>query len=494
MRLARRVVACQSARMIRWLSASAAVLLVCVLGPASYASGGDARSTPSPTAACDGVSPVALPCVAAGKFADAVAAECRRAGVPDAQCTLPLAHRVTQQARDAYLRSWAHRTAAFQYRLGDPLPLRQAQWLGTHNSFNSPHDSTTLSHEDSNQQLSLTQQLDIDMRALELDLHYVPRPERLGAKAVTVCHGQGPDQGDFGCTDEPLFSAVLPQVARWILAAAHRREVVLLYLEDEMKDPAAYASAVATLEQVLRRPDGSSLIYHPDAAARAANGCAPLPLDLSRRTVRAAGAQVVLVGACAPGWSSAVFDWSSVHVESGSTAGYRPFPACDATYTPAVYGSRLVRYFEDSTLVSNLLDPTRPPANPAALTPARVRSMTTCGVNLFGFDQILPEDGRIQASLWSWAPGQPRAGAVGCTLQRDDGRWVVARCAARHHAACLQQGRWTLSRPVRYAGAERACRARGGRFALPRSGDADARLQRIAGDAGGVWLHHRVGR
>lgn len=53
--------------------------------------------------------------------------------------------------------------------------------------------------------------------------------------------------------------------------------------------------------------------------------------------------------------------------------------------------------------------------------------MTDCGVNLFGFDQLLPEDGRIQASLWSWAPDEPRAGAGACALQGADGRWVAHR-------------------------------------------------------------------
>src|SRR5262249_8986916 len=139
------------------------------------------------TAPCDAISPIAIPCVALGKFADAVAAECRRVGVPDGLCVLPLAHRVTQAARDAYLQSWVHRTAQFQYALGDPLPLRDAQWLGTHNSFNSLSHSFTASHADSNQQLSLAQQLDIDVRSIELDLHYTQRVELLGALGVTVC-------------------------------------------------------------------------------------------------------------------------------------------------------------------------------------------------------------------------------------------------------------------------------------------------------------------
>lgn len=173
---------------------------------------------PSPTASCDVISPVAIPCVALGKFADAVAAECRRVGVPDARCVLPLAHRVTQAARDAYLQSWVHRTARFQDALQDPVPLRETQWLGTHNSFNSLSDSFTVSHADSNQQLSLAQQLDIDVRALELDLHYLPRLEGHGAPGVTVCHGLGPKNANLGCTVEPLLATVLPQIANWLNA------------------------------------------------------------------------------------------------------------------------------------------------------------------------------------------------------------------------------------------------------------------------------------
>ncbi len=449
---------------------------------------------PSPTAPCDAISPIAIPCVAIGKFADAVAAECRRVGVPDARCVLPLAHRVTQAARDAYLQSWVHRTAAFQYALQDPLPLLDAQWLGTHNSFNSLSDSFTVSHADSNQQLSLTQQLDIDVRSLELDLHYIPRLELHGARGVTVCHGLGPKQKNLGCTVEPLLAKVLPQIATWLNAPGHTDEVILLYLDDALQNPRAYASALATLESSLRRPDGSSLIFHPDPSQRAATGCAPLPLGASRDDVRASGARVILVSSCVPAWSAHVFDWDDVAVHSGSTSGYRPYPTCDVTYGGAVYASRLVRYFEDSTLVSALVNPTRPPANPEALAPSKVRAMTDCGVNLFGLDQLLPEDGRIQASLWSWAPDEPRAGAGTCALQRADGRWVAASCGDAHPAACQDAaGTWTVtSSPVTFAGASLACAALGSQFAVPRTGHQNARLHAAAGYVGGAWMRYTV--
>lgn len=465
--------------------------------PALSAAATDVPTPPpptSPTASCDSVSPIAIPCVALGKTVDAVGAECRRAGVPDTLCVLPLAHKVTQAARDAYLESWVHRTAQFQYALGSSLPLSQAQWIGTHNSFNSLADQFTLSHADSNQQLSLTQQLDIDVRAIELDLHYIPRLGLLGQRAVTVCHGQGPNVADFGCTTEPLFTQVLPKIANWLTGPGHTDQVILLYLEDELGNkPAAYASTIATLDKVLRRPDGSSLIYRPDATKRAANGCVPLPLDVSRDNVRAAGAQVVLVGSCAPGWSADVFDWNADHVESGSTSGYQPYPTCDATYDGSVYKTSLVRYFEDSTLVSTLLDPTRKPADPEALTPQKVQDMTNCGVNLFGLDQLLPEDGRIQASLWSWAPDEPRAGAGNCTLQGADGRWAAAPCSASHPAACFDGSTWTVtSASVTYADAETACNDAGSTFALPRAGDQNAALHAVAAPVGGAWLRYAL--
>jgi hypothetical protein len=316
------------------ICATAGLLLTTTTGPATATV--PAPAPPSPTAPCDAISPIAIPCVALGKTFDAVSAECRRVGIPDALCVLPLAHNVTQAARDAYQASWVHRTAQFQYDLGDPLALRDVQWIGTHNSFNSLSSSFTLSHADSNQQLSLTQQLDIDVRSVELDLHFIPQLlGLLGTRAVTVCHGQGPEVYDLGCTTEPTFAKVLPEIASWLNAPAHSDEVVLLYLEDNLKNATAYASAIATLDQVLRRPNGTSLIYKPAPADKAANGCVPLPLGTSRDDVRASGARVVIVGSCAPGWSADVFDWNPSHVEGGSTSAYQPFPACDATAGPA---------------------------------------------------------------------------------------------------------------------------------------------------------------
>ncbi|MEA2451186.1 MAG: hypothetical protein QOG63_3118 [Thermoleophilaceae bacterium] len=457
--------------MLRALLASAAVCCALAAGTAQ---------AQAPADTCNGTSPSAAPCTGAVKLADAAAAECRRLGRPESDCNIPLSHEVAADVADAYRKTWLHRAAAFQYRLGRREPLADAQWLGTHNSFNSVNESPTASHTDSNQQLSLTQQLDVDMRSIELDLHYV-------GGTVLVCHGRGPDEGNLGCTNEPPFAELLPKVKDWL--DDHPKQVVLLYLEDELGDPAGYAQSVSVLDDVL-----GPKILRPSPSEMTSKGCANLPLDVSRGDALSRGAQVILVGNCRSGWAADVYSWDDNHAESGSTPDYRPFPACDATYDRGVYDSKLIRYFEDSTFVSTAVDPSQTPAQQEAdsLTPARVASMTRCGVNLFGLDQLLPDDGRIEASIWSWAKGEPTAKGGRCALQRADGRWLARACGQRHVAGCRAATGWALTpKAVRHASAARACRALGARFGVPRTGYENSQLRALAGDRR-VWLRYAL--
>jgi hypothetical protein len=473
--------------------AAATLLTVLAALLISGALAGSASAQPADDA-CHQVSPSASPCIGADKLAEAAAAECRRLGLPDSDCVLPLGHEVTSAARDAYRTSWVHRAAQFQYGLGDRLPLHEAQWLGTHNSFNSVNDTATLSHTDSNQQLSLGQQLDLDVRSLELDVHWIPSAETGGSNTVVVCHGRGPDEANLGCTNERTLADVLPELAGWLNAPAGRDQVVLLYLEDDLGDPAGYAETVRRLDAGLRGPDGRSLIYRPDPARFGAKGCQDMPLDVSRADIRARGAQVMLVGNCRSGWASDVFGWDDTHVESGSTPQYAAFPTCDASYPRSVYDAKLVRYYEDSTWVTSAVNPTASPqdATDDSLTPNRVAAMTRCGVNLFGFDQLLPGDGRIEASIWSWAADKPDPAEGDCAAQRADGRWITRPCDVRRRAACLSSAGWSLTRvAVPNAAAAAACRTQGAALGLPRTGYQNSLLRQAAG-ADEVWLGYRL--
>lgn len=403
---------------------------------------------------CGAASPTAMPCVFAQKAVEAT----------------PVGGQVDPVALAAYQDSWLHRTAQFQYRLANPVPFSDAPWLGTHNSFNANANGRTVSHADSNQQLTLTQQLDGDMRSVELDLHFT-------GGQVRVCHARPASEQHAGCTTEPTFAQVLPEIVEWV--AAHDDQTLLLYLEDALGS-AGYAPAIAALENAL-----GPRIYKP-AAPAGSDACTRLPLDLTRRAVREAGKNVVVVGDCAGGWSSHVFGWKGdTSTESGDSTGY----TCSSPIARDKYASTLVRFFEDSTFVATVTAPQEDmkKRREGMLTPDKVAAMTECGVNLFGFDQFDPNDGRVEASIWSWAPGQPSAADGACAIQRPDGRWTSARCAGPRPAACLTATGWTLSRAVAAAAAPEACKTAGGRFEPPRTGEQNAALRSAAGGAE-PWL------
>jgi hypothetical protein len=434
-------------------------------------------------------------CVGITKLAERAAAECRRRGlVADESCTGPMGRRVVRQEVKAHESSWLHRTLGFQYELANTVPLRDAPWVGTHNSFNSTSEEPTLSHTDSNQQLSLTDQLRIDIRSLELDVHWNPSPRAGGQPAPVVCHARGANEFHAGCTSERLLPEVLAEIAAWL--RAHDDQVLLLYVEDNVDTAEGYDPTAQALGEGLRREDGKSLIYKPPSGG----ACADLPLSLTREEILAAGRQVVMVSGCGEGaaWRGLVFDWNDVEVEERNH-GYRDHPVCDQDpdgdgrpdFAPDVYATKLVRYYEDSTWVSPMASNAGLASTDDGLSPEVARRMTRCGVDLIGFDQILPTDGRLAAVAWSWAPNEPsRAGD--CAVQRDDGRWISRKCSKRHQAACRRaDGRWAVTlASVPATAATAACRQLSAKPALPRTGAENEALRQAARAAGAatVWL------
>ena len=368
--------------------------------------------------------------------------------------------------------TWTHRALAFQYALGNDLPLRDAPWVGTHNSFNSIAEmGNTLSDTDSNQQLSLLDQLSIDVRSIELDVHSFTGRQ-------VVCHARGADQGHAGCSVEKDFATVLDEIGGWL--RAHRDQVLLLYLEDNLDDQADHDAAAASLQAQL-----GGLVYKTGGST-----CTKLPLTLTRNAVLAAGAQVIIVSDCGAGagWQSQVFDWSD-HVENRPD-GYRDFPDCGPDYSRATYDTKLVRYYEDSTWLTEGASYVGQASVDDGITPATAAAMARCGVDLIGLDQLLPGDGRLDALVWSWALGEPAAGGGGCAVQRPDGRWEARPCTEHHPATCADgTGGWLVTlKSARFADAARLCSRAGMTFATPRTGYENA-LVRASGNGATAWLN-----
>lgn len=402
------------------------------------------------------------------------AATCRRdTPLTDEECAaVPGSPPVSEQALRDYEASSTHRALALQFALGNDVPLRQAAWLGTHNSYNTTTRAVTLSGLDANQQLSLTDQLRSDVRSLELDAHWFPSAFAGGAYAPVLCHARGADEGHAGCSTEPLLADGLAEIATWV--RAHPGEVVLVYLEDHLETDEGYAAAAADLRRVF-----GELLYAPGGTA-----CTPLPLDRTRNDVLRAGKQVVVISSCAAGagWNGAVFDDGERARNETGPAGYGEDGSCDTAHAPAAFDDRLLRVYEDSTALTATTEQATDP-----ITVGKARALQRCAVDLTGFDQLVPNDPRLAASVWSWAPDEPVA-TGDCAVQSEDG-WHAVPCSQQHPFACRTSGGWRIDRVVAPRAASPG-RCRGDQVGTPRYGYEAVQLAEAmkAARVGSVWL------
>ena len=418
--------------------------------------------------------PLAGPQTVARQAVADTAATCRRdTPLTDEQCAaVPGSPAVTEQALRDYEASRTHRALALQVALGNDVPFRHAGWLGTHNSFNTTTRAVTISGLDANQQLSLTDQLRSDVRSLELDAHWFPSAWAGGAYAPVLCHARGASEGHAGCTTEPLLADGLTEIATWV--RAHPGEVVLVYLEDHLEGEEGYAAAATDVRRVF-----GDLLYAPGGTT-----CTKLPLDRTRNDVLRAGRQVVVISSCAAGagWNGAVFDdGDRARWETGPT-GYGEGGTCAPDRDPAAFDDRLLRVFEDSTALTATTDQATDP-----ITVGKAKALQRCAVDITGFDQVVPGDPRLAASVWTWAPSEPVAGG-GCVVQRSDG-WHAVPCSQRHAFACRTSTGWRVDRAVLpYPAAPSRCR--GDQVGTPRYGYEAVQLAGAMKAAGvdRVWL------
>jgi hypothetical protein len=397
---------------------------------------------------------------------------------------------VGEAAMAAYEGSWVHRALTLQRALDDAAPFTEATLVHTHNTFNSSAYDPTLTNLDPNQVLTIGDQLRLDVRAIELDLHWAPSVHAQpgnGGKAVVLCHGRTEHVGSIpvhvGCSIDRPFVDGLREVRAWI--DANPGEIVLLYLENQLDgESAAHDEAAATIASVL-----GDLVARPPAA----EPCAPMPVDTSRAALRASGARVLIVGNCGPGaWGTWVHERGPRWHESSSPTGddYPHAAGCEAERAAEGYGTNVIRRYEDSTWVSAMA------GLGGELTAVDAARMARCGVNLIGFDQLTPADERLAAVVWSWAPDEPVASSEpACAYQGGDGRFRSAACGELRPFACTDgAGTWTVTSTTGpWGDGDLACATEwpGTTFAVPANGYRNGQLRVAAGDRE-PWLDYRT--
>jgi hypothetical protein len=458
--------------------------------------------------------PQRIPCRLAQQVDRQAGADCRTI-VTDGSCEPVDGRAISPAEITAYDHSWVHHALTLQRQLDERVPILDSQIVHTHNSFNAsayalngaqpPSYYPTLTNQDPNQVYSLTDQLNMDVRFVELDLHWVPSPYGTAATNgywVTLCHGDGqqaPATGTWvhvGCTDDRPAQDGFAELHSWLVA--HPSEFLFVYLENQLYDgsPLASAQLAHDTAALLIQQQLGSLVYRP--AGTSAGRCADAPWASSVATLRAHGARVVLVGNCGPGtaWPSWVFSRGPKWDESDNPTTYSSSD-CARDRAARASGSNFRRFYEDSTVLTTARQST------TQITAETTATMVRCGVNIIGMDQLTTDDPRLAALVWSWAPGQPSNG--GCAEQLlSSGRFASAGCTQSLPFACRtpHSGWIVTSEPGPWSRGADACAAEypGSVFAVPANGYDNAALASVLSGHGtlvpgghlpsGIWLSY----
>ena len=401
------------------------------------------------------------------------------------------------------LAAWTSEALTIQRQLDVDAPLRNVQWFYTHNSYNSGAYSRGLTYIDPNQLLSIPEQLQLGVRALEFDVHWTwDVPQVFGVtKHLKLCHGTN---WNLICSpfDRDL-EAGLAEIRDFLRSPAHAEDVILLYLEDFMAGH--HAEAIAAIEATIG-PD----VYRPTLTSDREQPCQGIPMTLTKRAIRAAGKRLLIMGGHAvcgdPGpWQHYAFAGVGTYVaDSFPTASLADFRDgdCYRAFDEGFARHHWTRVLEDRTKLSEAL------GRGVALSVQDVSLLGRCGVNLIGLDQLEVEDPRLPSLIWSFAIGEPAAAGLGrdCVALVAGGHLASRPCDEIKPVACRAAAPRDDVLSIaptasRFARAREQCAAPAtsselGRFSLPINGREAARLAELAASAGAseIWVNLRRDR
>lgn len=390
---------------------------------------------------------------------------------------------------DDYQNSWVHQALSLQRQLDAQAPLAQATFIATHNSYNSSVWTTPVRYIDPNQWRSVRDQLRMDVRALEFDVHTYFSMQGWPWEwhnELLLCHGQ---DNDLGCSSyDRKFRDGLEDIRHWLEQSGNQHEVVILYIEDHM-DGGWYDDAIDDITDTI-----GSWVYRP-----ASGSCEGIPMSLSKADILSSGKQVLLMtDGCNNGFNAWVYGGIGDSLNGFPTGDVEnlSYPDCQSSrFSRGFYDTHIVRYYEDRTNLSAVFgDPGDP------ITAQKLPELLACGVNLIGLDKLTPNDGRLQAAVWSWNQGEPNDwnGNEDCAMQYANGRFNDLNCSASKRFACHKPGthEWYVThRSGSWSEGDDACRDETNgdfRFSVPTNAHDNRKLVETKQYAGvtEVWLNY----
>ncbi|KAI9998901.1 hypothetical protein PInf_003563 [Phytophthora infestans] len=375
------------------------------------------------------------------------------------------------EAGTASVNSWAADAIAFQHRLSYGETLCFTQLPATHNSvitqargygnrdqlFNSMLNASNAGSymRTSNQFLSLTDQLNLGARFLELDVHYfgsalrdahcsnlgVSLIDTLSADMVvslkSALEASGEDSSVewtsdlVGCLpslsgiraeEQRLHNESLAEISAWL--ARHPNNFIVLFA-DIGDDVASTGQTDALLE--LYTSVFGDLLFTPSDFDTAGSDWNRFTLeDLIRQ-----GKRVVLVSGSEA--NSLMFysrerctGWADIPKNAAGPAG--------TFFGEIMNAGKNVRAFESELHYATFTEVVEHPANVNAST---LRDFVDAGVNFVALDGL--DGSTMAATIWSWAENEPDVSiSTAVVISGVDGRWHgISNPSSISHLACV---------------------------------------------------------
>lgn len=368
--------------------------------------------------------------------------------------------------------SWQYKAFELQSKIDLGSPLREATIPMTHNSYNASHYGNLGSYYDPNHIHSITEQLDMGVRLLELDSHWFNDD-------ILACHGTN---DHTGCSVyDGQIEERIGEINTWLRRSENADQVVFIYIEDHLDNH--YAEASLILDK-----------YFADKIYTTPSCNAQIPLDISKADILQAGKQVVIYGggydcnaASGTNWGNYVFSGFFNTDNSGLSAA----PDCSAnSFNPSYIKANITRVYEDSTTLSSLFgDP------PKDIDADYMKVLSDCGINAVGLDQLDYNDSRHGAAIWSWNINEPNGGNnENCAISFEPNRLADVSCSQSYQFACSDaQGNWSVSSGSgAWQDGQAICAAEGLNFDMPKNGQQNFQLgqAKIAANVGRVWVNY----
>lgn len=403
--------------------------------------------------------------------------------------------------------NWLKNALELQSQIDADLPLNEATFIGTHNSYNAKaYQNSFLRYIDPNQNLSIYDQLEEGIRSIELDAHWALKTNF--QKDILLCHGL---DNHLGCnlSDRPFVEG-LKEISDWL--EKHPNAVILLYIERHLDGQEAVLAA--QLEEYLGK-----YIFKPSSLKGNGQQCLALPSTLTKNDVLRAGKQVIIVtkgcdavsvgktkvNRIAPNWTDYIFTgiggtYSMPYTFMDATiTQFTGFPDCGKStlFQSDLDHQTMWRVYEDRSQLGSIISPEK------KLTTEAMQILHHCGINWPTVDFLEKEDERLKSAIWSWALSYPHADGGHCAIYQlsalDPGIRNIpcTTLAASYYCKNEQTQAFTITRFVgTWRNGESICQLLGPswHFSLPQNGKQAAMLkdEMIKQNLFEVWLNYAL--